>query len=152
MTTVEQKIKSVIEQMDGINYLFADWQRANMKLDNFPMPAVINLLPVSGSFKLDMLQLKDKPNCMLAFADLTNFNPDCTENDGIIDACKRRAMEFILRLNDSGLFSPVSGDIPYSVFYDKLDANITGITIELNLEESRGVVLCPGKSYNELFK
>lgn len=148
--TVEEKIKSVVDKMKGVTYIFENWQAANVRLDKESLPAVLNVLPVSGVFNLGMTQLKDYPNCMLAFMDKTRFDFDGTENDKIVEKCKNMAKEFVLNLNRSGLFKPVSGDIPYSVFYDKLDVNVTGIVIELRLEEVKGIVLCPTKSVEEM--
>lgn len=148
--TVEEKIKSVVESMKGVTYLFENWQTANVRADNTPLPAVLNVLPVSGVFNLGATQLKDFPNCMLAFMDKANFDFNGRENDEVVERCKLKAKEFILRLNESLLFKPVYGDISYSVFYDKLDVNVTGIVIELKLEEVSGIVLCPNKSVEEL--
>lgn len=148
--TVEAKIKSIVEEMKGITYIFDNWATANVRLDSSAMPAVLNVLPVSGRFNLGKTQLKDFPNCMLAFLDKSDFDFDGTENDEIIERCKLLAKEFILRLNASEMFEQVEGDIPYSVVYDKLDVNVTGIVIEMQLKESRGLVLCPNKDIGEL--
>lgn len=148
--TVEAKIKSIVEEMKGITYIFDNWATANVRLDSSAMPAVLNVLPVSGRFNLGKTQLKDFPNCMLAFLDKSDFDFDGTENDEIIERCKLFAKEFILRLNASEMFEQVEGDIPYSVVYDKLDVNVTGIVIEMQLKESRGLVLCPNKDIGEL--
>ena len=127
--TVEQKIKKIVDSMEGVSYLFDNWQTANIRLDKIKLPAVLNLLPVSGTFNLGRQQLRDCPNCMMAFMDKTK--------------------EFILLLNRSGMFKEISGDIPYSVFYDKLDVNVTGIVIQLKLEEIMGTVIC-NKSVKEI--
>lgn len=150
MMTVEQKIKSVVDKMAGVTYIFDNWQTANIRLDKLSLPAVLNLLPVSGSLSLGMTQLKDYPNCMIAFMDKSDFDFDGTENDSVIERCKNMAKEFVLNLNRSGLFEQVTGDIPYSVFYDKLSVNVTGITISLQLKELSGTVLCPTKSVEEI--
>ena len=63
--TVEQKIKSVVDQMKGVTYIFDNWQTANVRLDKLPLPAVLNVLPVSGNFQLGPTQLKDYPNFMV---------------------------------------------------------------------------------------
>ena len=139
--TVEQKIKKIVDSMEGVSYLFDNWQTANIRLDKIKLPAVLNLLPVSGTFNLGRQQLRDCPNCMMAFMDKTKFDFDGTENDAVI--------EFILLLNRSGMFKEISGDIPYSVFYDKLDVNVTGIVIQLKLEEIMGTVIC-NKSVKEI--
>ena len=67
--TVEQKIKKIVDSMEGVSYLFDNWQTANIRLDKIKLPAVLNLLPVSGTFNLGRQQLRDCPNCMMAFMD-----------------------------------------------------------------------------------
>lgn len=141
-TSVERKMASVAEKLKGITYLFDNWATANVRLDKMPLPAIINLLPVSGKFIISRTQLRDCPNCMIAFADKTEFDFDGKENDAIIERCKEHAVNFIRELNKSGLFEWVSDEVPYSIFYDKLDVNVTGIVIELKLKEVQGVSMC----------
>lgn len=140
--SVERKIASVAEKIDGINYIYDNWATANIRLDKEALPVIINILPVSGRFNISRTQLRDCPNCMIAFADKTNFDFDGVENDAIIDRCKSYAVKFIKELNKSGLFEWLSDEVPYSIFYDKLDVNITGIVIELKLKEAQGESMC----------
>lgn len=141
-TSVERKIASVAEKIEGINYIYDNWATANIRLDKEALPVIINILPVSGKFSISRTQLRDCPSCMIAFADKTNFDFDGIENDSIIERCKGYAIEFIKALNKSGLFEWLSDDVPYSIFYDKLDVNITGIMIELKLKEAQGEPMC----------
>lgn len=150
MTTVEEKIKSIVNEMQGVTYIFENWVTANVKFDNIAFPAVLNVLPVSGRFNIGKTQLKDFPNCSLAFLDKIDFDADGVEKGNVIEKCKSLSKEFILRLNDSGLFEQVDGDVTYSVVYDMLDVNVTGIVIETQLKEIKGLVLCPGKDIGEL--
>lgn len=140
--SVERKIASVAAKLEGVTYLYDNWATANVRLDRLEFPAIINLLPVSGRFDISRTQLRDCPECMIAFADKTRFDFDGVENDEVIERCKALAVRFILELNKSGLFEWTSTDIRYSVFYDKLDVNITGIVVELNLKEVKGVPMC----------
>lgn len=140
--SVERKIASVAAKLEGVTYLYDNWATANVRLDRLEFPAIINLLPVSGRFDISRTQLRDCPECMIAFADKTRFDFDGVENDEVIERCKALAVRFIRELNKSGLFEWTSTDIRYSVFYDKLDVNITGIVLELNLKEVVGVSLC----------
>jgi hypothetical protein len=152
MTTVEQKIKSIVDKMEGITYIFDNWRTANVKLDKVPLPAVINILPVSGSFNLSKNQIKDFPNCLIAFVDKIDLDFDGTEADQKVELCKSYAKEFILRLNESGLFEYVDGDIYYSTTYDRLDVNVAVVAIELKLKEKQGLLLCYGNAIGEMFK
>lgn len=140
--SVERKIASVAAKLEGVTYLYDNWATANVRLDRLEFPAIINLLPVSGRFDISRTQLRDCPECMIAFADKTRFDFDGVENDEVIERCKALAVRFIRELNKSGLFEWTSTDIRYSVFYDKLDVNITGIVVELNLKEVKGVPMC----------
>lgn len=152
MTTVEQKIKSVVDKMEGLTYVFDNWQTANLRLDKLPFPAVVNVLPVSGRFNLDKNKLRDYPNCLIAFMDKIDFDFDGTEADQKVELCKSYAKEFILRLNESNLFEYIEGDIYYSTTYDGLDANVAIVAIELQLKEKQGIMLCYGQSIGEMFK
>ena len=140
--SVERKIASVAAKLEDVTYLYDNWATANVRLDRLEFPAIINLLPVSGRFDISRTQLRDCPECMIAFADKTRFDFDGVENDEVIERCKALAVRFIRELNKSGLFEWTSTDIRYSLFYDKLDVNITGIVLELNLKEVVGVSLC----------
>lgn len=135
--TVEEKIRSVVEAM-GIAYMFEDWSRANKKADKSKYPLCINVLPVAGSLNFTMGLIKDSPYCLLAFVDKAKFDFNGEENDQIIERMKTLAKRFVVRCNESGLFEPITGQVKYSVLYDKLDVNVTGITIQLTLQESRG--------------
>lgn len=142
--TVEEKVRKIVEQM-GVTYLFENWQAANVRLDKMQLPAVMYVLPASGNLNVGLMQMKDYPNCMIAFMDKTKHDFSGEENDVVIERCKSLAREFILNVNRSGMFEPVQGDIQYSVFYDKLDVNVTGIVIQIPLKEIRGIVICPTK-------
>ena len=137
--SVEKKIKSVAESMVGFTYVYEDWTRADLRLDRLPLPAIINLLPVSGAMSLKMDQFKDKPNCMFVFVDKVNKDADGKDNDAVFERMKSAAMVFIARMNDSGLFEPIEGDIPYSVILEKLSPIVTGISISVQVMEAKGI-------------
>lgn len=137
--SVEKKIKSVAESMVGFTYVYEDWTRADLRLDRLPLPAIINLLPVSGAMSLKLDQFKDKPNCMFVFVDKVNKDADGKDNDAVFERMKSAAMVFIARMNDSGLFEPIEGDIPYSVILEKLSPIVTGISISVQVKEAKGV-------------
>lgn len=148
--SVESKIRSVAEKMTCIRYMFDNWAMANVKLDSNSLPAMLNVLPVSGKLNVGKLQMKDYPNLLIAFMDKVDLDFNGDDADNVIERCKAYAQEFILMINQSKLFQQIDGDIPYSVFYDKLDVNVAGITLELTLKEVNGLVFCPGKSVEEI--
>lgn len=137
--TVEQKVKSVAETIEGLTYVFENWTKADIRIERLPLPAMVNLLPVSGSFKLKNNQFKDQPNCMFAFFDKSKRDSNGLEYDTVIDRCKFLAMEFIVRLNNSGLFEPIECEIKYYVSLEKLSSAVSGVTISVQLKEIKGV-------------
>ena len=150
-SSVERKINKVVQIMGGLRYIFDNWHTANFRLDSKGLPAVINILPVSGVLNVTNRKLRDFPNCMLAFVDKTDFDFDGKENDVVLERCKNLAMEFVLTANESGLFEPITGDVRYSVLYDKFDVNVTGVVLELQLREKNGINLCYGKPIKDYF-
>jgi len=104
--------------------------------------SIVYVLPPSGSIDITWKDVKDSPNSQIAFVCNTKFDFNGVENDGIIEAMKRLCIRFILSLNSSGLFSPISGNLTYRVLYDYLDVNVTGIVIEPTLTEVKGISVC----------
>lgn len=144
--TVEAKVRSIAMRLgDGIAYRFMDWAQTNVELDHIDCPTVVYVLPPSGTLTFKWNEAKDAPSTQLAFLCTTDYDFEGSLNDGIIEAMKRLAIRFIRLFNESGLFEPIEGDVPYQVLYDHLDQNVTGVVLTLTLEEIRGISLCgPG--------
>lgn len=143
--TVESKIKFIVNSMnEDVEYMFANWAQANVSLDKVRKPTIVYVLPPSGSIDITWKDVKDSPNSQIAFVCNTKFDFDGEENDGIIEAMKRLCIRFVLALNESGLFSPINGNLQYQVLYDHLDVNVTGIVIEPTLTEEEGISICNG--------
>ncbi len=143
LATVEAKVRKVAESLGkDIRYLFYNWAQANVELDKVAGPAIIYVLPASGSLDFTWREVLDRPDSQLAFVAPTDFDFEGSKNDGIIEAMKRLCIRFIKALNDSGYFEEIDGEQRYQVLYDHLDHNVTGIVIELSLKEVEGVNLC----------
>ncbi len=143
LVTVEEKIRFIVDSMnEDVEYLFDNWAQANVHLDKIKQPTIVYVLPPSGSLTFSWRDVKDSPTSMLAFVCHTKFDFKGKENDGIIEAMKRLCIRFVRKFNESGLFEPIEGSLPYRVLYDHLDANVTGITIEPILKEVDGISLC----------
>lgn len=141
--TVEGKIRAIVESMGAdVEYLFMNWAQANVAMDKITKPTIVYVLPASGSLGVSWGQVKDKPETFIAFVCSTEFDFKGEENDNIIEAMKRLAIRFIVALNESGYFEKIENDVPYSVLYDHLDDNVTGVVINPTLEEINGVLIC----------
>ncbi|MDH6354532.1 hypothetical protein M2132_000860 [Dysgonomonas sp. PH5-45] len=135
---VETKIRQIVEKIGGLHYEFNDWTRTNATIDYTSLPVCVNVLPVSGKLSNKNGNLRDYPNCLIAFMDKAELDFEGAENEITVNRMKGYAKRFIAEANRSGLFQPITADVPYSVVYDFLDANLTGIAIELQLKESVG--------------
>lgn len=141
--TVEGKVRKVVESMlADVDYYFMNWAQANVQLDEIKRPTIVYVLPANGVMDVQWQQIKDKPETFIAFVDSTEGDFDGVENDNIIERMKRLAMCFVKALNESNLFEKIEGNLPYSVLYDHLDQNVTGIIIHPIIEEIQGVLLC----------
>ena len=148
--TVEAKVRKVAESMgEDVEYLFMNWSQANVAMDAITKPSVVYVLPPSGKFDFRYARVKDYPETQIGFLAPTDFDFDGTENDNIIEQMKRLAIKFIKALNASKCFELIEGKQPYQVVYDFLDQNVTGIVLNLPLEEVDGIIICEEESRYE---
>lgn len=140
--TVEKKIRDIVQNMEGVNYLFMNWSQANEKIDHIDGPTIIYVLPPSGELDFHNSSVKDYPQSQIAFVASTEFDFEGEENDNIIEQMKRLCIRFIKAVNDSELFEQIEGRLPYRVLYDYFDQNVTGIVITPPLVEEEGVFIC----------
>lgn len=141
--TVEGKVRKVVESMlADVDYYFMNWAQANVQLDQIKKPTIVYVLPATGVMDVSWGQIKDKPETFIAFVDNSELDFEGEDNDCVIERMKRLAMRFVKALNESGLFEIIEGNLPYSVLYDHLDQNVTGIVIHPVIEELEGVLLC----------
>lgn len=148
--TVEAKVRKVAESMgEDVEYLFMNWSQANVAMDAITKPSVVYVLPPSGKLDFSYARVKDYPETQIGFLAPTDFDFDGTENDNIIEQMKRLAIKFVKALNTSKCFELIEGKQPYQVVYDFLDQNVTGIVLNLPLEEVDGIIICDEESRYE---
>lgn len=147
--TVEQKIRSIVESLEGVAYMFKNWSQANDEIDHIDGPTIIYVLPPSGDLDFDYSQVRDYPQSQIAFVASTEFDFEGEENDNIIEQMKRLCIRFVKSLNESGLFEQIEGRLSYRVLYDYFDQNVTGIVITPPLIEEEGVIICSDEHRSE---
>lgn len=136
----DEIIKSYAEKL-GMGYLFENWTMANVKVDkrDVTFPLLIDVLPASGKVNVSAGVYRDAPKCLFAFlAPAERHDYDGSTNESTVEEMKQLALKFIALVNTSGDFEPVDGDVDYSVVYDKLDRDLTGVSIELELMPIEG--------------
>lgn len=150
--TVEEKIRLVAERMDKLNYMYCDWSEVNRRLDYETLPALVNLIPVSGRIHVTPTQLRYYANCSFAFLDKVDLFADGDTICKVVERCLQYAYEFVLWLNASKLFEPLEKtDIDIMTITQDTDANVSGVVLQVQLRERQGLVLCLDKQPNEYF-
>lgn len=153
MIRVEEKIRSVVERMDKLTYIFEDMQGANLKLDSAELPAFVNVMPLTGSIRVIPTQVKNFPKCSFWFVDKVDVDADAEGIKDVVDRCMDYAYEFLLTLNESKLFEPIENtEVPIQIITSDMDANVGGIVMEVELREREGLRLCYGKKPYEYFE
>lgn len=150
--TVEQRVKAIIEGM-GLDYICESWVRSNTVLDRYrrradkrvkaddghTLPVGIYIQPTSGTLNIaEHGVVTDAPSCLVAFADEMPFDHTGREAQDISERMKAYAEEFVRRVNADEWLKPISGNIAYSIGYDKLDTNLCVVTITATIEEAQG--------------
>ncbi len=138
--TIEDKVREIVgEYFSGFSFVFEDWNTADTKLDKVELPAIIMVLPVSGVLQFGQHgRIKDAENTIVAFVDKVPKEADGRDNEVVYNAMKVAAREFVRRLNESGYFNYIQGDVPYNTIIEQLSSIVTGVALQLQLKELVG--------------
>lgn len=146
---VESKIKQIVQRLKiKVDYKYMNWAQANVALDAITGPTIIYVLPASGKLDFSWYQIKDCPDTFIAFVTPSDFDFDGDVNNDAVEEMKRLAIIFIEAVNSSGYFEQIEGELNYSVLYDYLDQNVTGVIINPSLKEIEGESACAIRDSN----
>lgn len=138
--TIEDKVREIVgEYFSGFSFVFEDWNTADTKLDKVELPAIIMVLPVSGVLQFGQHgRIKDAENTIVAFVDKVPKEADGRDNEVVYNGMKVAARAFVRRLNESGYFNYIQGDVPYNTIIEQLSSIVTGVALQLQLKELVG--------------
>ena len=138
--TIEEKVRGIIaEYFSGFSYVFEDWQTADKKIDKVALPAVIHIVPVSGTFDFGRHgRIRDAEVSIIAFVDKVCKEADGKDNAEVYNSMKNMAIEFIKKCNESGFFEPIEGTVTYYPLYEQLASIVSGVMVSLTLKELVG--------------
>ena len=138
--TIEDKVREIVgEYFSGFSFVFEDWNTADTKLDKVELPAIIMILPVSGVLQFGQHgRIKDAENTIVAFVDKVPKEADGRDNEVVYNEMKVAARAFVRRLNESGYFDYIQGDVPYNTIIEQLSSIVTGVALQLQLKELVG--------------
>lgn len=143
-----EQLKGIAEDM-GMTFLYEAYPQLNVLLDkvkrdrtsgnvtmpNATFPVCICLLPVGGAFDIHNTtdNLKDRQNCIFAFGEPMPLDFTGEQAGEISERLKGLAAEFITRINATGDYEGIYGQLPYQIGYDRLDACLCLVTVEFTL-------------------
>ena len=134
--SIEEKIKRVCaDVLPDMTYVFADWFDASRIVSKVQLPAIINILPVSGTMEVRNGRRRDVQNCAIAFVDKVVKDPTGEDNARVYNRMKDAAVKFLRGLNDSGYFEPLTEAVPYTVIYEQMRSIVTGVYLDIQLRE-----------------
>lgn len=140
--SVEGKLKDIAnEKFPEMSWVFDDWKSIDRKLSKLPLPAIVCVMPVSGTLTFKNGRVKDKPNCYLVFLDKVQKDADGDDNEEVYTRMKDEAVRFVKELNKSGQFEQIDGEIPYDVISEGMSDVLTGVGIPLSIKELMGVCI-----------
>lgn len=137
--TLNETIAKIANDM-CVTYIFDDMSRINIKADNAPSyPAILRSFPETGAEGTLKNNYKVDWNIVLFFCDKCPLDFDTPKDIvPIIDNMLRLWVDFRQRLFKHGYkFNQVN----IQQFADKLDVNVAGIAVHLNIEDNTGICL-----------
>ena len=142
MMSIEERIKSIVdENFSEFSYVFEDWYDADRAIGKMKLPAIICILPVSGSLEEhpNSGRMKDTENTAIAFVDKVKRDAKGYDNYETYNRMKKAAKKFIRTINKDDYFRPLQGKQNYSVIYEQTATIVTGVYLDLALEQEIGV-------------
>ncbi len=153
--SIEQRIAEIASSA-GLTYMCETWPRANLRFDKFrrrsdgtvatddgqTLPALLYVQPISGGLNFTSSGfLKDSPQTLLAFAQQMPLDFTGEQAQTVAEELKGIAADFVARMNNSGYFERIEGRVPYTISFDRLDANLCIFTITPEVVEAVGVCI-----------
>jgi len=138
---INDKLQQIVSKIEGLSFEYNDYARFNKKTTQIKMPVCFVQTPFNGTIKNKNGRLKDIVNVTVCFLDLAELDFEGNKNEYTIEEMKSYAKRFIWELNKSNLFKPLPENVLYHIYYNKLNDNLTGVELDLQLEELTGICL-----------
>lgn len=135
---MKEKIKEIVEAM-GFTFFEGDIYNVNQALKKFKQfPAMLYITPISGGGEITMAgMVKKRIEPLLMFVDYDKLDPAGKETNAVIDRMRQAAETFVLKLNESREFEPISSWTVRDLIKD-MNYGCSGVSLQLTITESRG--------------
>ena len=144
MTSIQEKIKAAATA-DGTPFVFGSMAFINVLMDQVhragTYPCALSVQPIDGHFDLDAegiysMTRHDTEHVVVGYADSIRIDATPEQTNARVAALKLRCLRLLDALEASGDFSPIGGQVNYSIMYDALDANFVIVLMDFYLREA----------------
>ena len=126
------------ETLPDFTYLFEDWDTADTKLEKLSYPAIVCVIPASGTTEIRNGKVYDTVNVAVAFLDTVPKGAEGDDNGEVIDRMKVAGAKMIRAINQSHQFEPLEGQQYYETIIERLSTIVSGVMYSLQLTQSIG--------------
>lgn len=135
------RIAKEIANALGCYYMYDTMERINLRADILPVESTLigELLPTSGTIDTTFAPLvREQRNTTFVFMRHCELDFKGKDVGDIIDDMVGIAKRFIVKLDASGLFEPIANVKEWSPIINRLDANMAGVALTLELKDAAG--------------
>lgn len=135
------KPTEAIARAMGLEYIYDEWGRVNLYADKLPVgtSVLVETLPTNGQIDTRFMPLvRTSKVAIFAFLHHCDLDFEGVQVGTIIDDMLEKAKEFIVRLDLTHYYEPITTLLDYSSVIDFLDANMAGVRVTLELKELEG--------------
>lgn len=137
--TIRETLKELAtEQFPDWTYLFEDWETADTKLERLEYPAIVCVVPASGTTEIRNGRVYDTVNVALAFLRTVPRGAEGEDNGEAIDEMKVAGARMIAAINKSHKFEPLEGQQYYETIIERFSTIVSGVMYSLQLTQSIG--------------
>ena len=130
---MEDKIREIVEAM-GFSFSIGDIYHLNQWLQQpEQLPAVLYVMPINGGGEITVSgMLKKNIEPLLFFLDHEGIDSEGEDTNTIIERMRSAVEEFVVRVNDTRYFEPITAWSCHDVIRD-MAIQCSGVSVSLNL-------------------
>lgn len=133
--SIAEKIQAVLgSTLPDWGIVFDDWRGVDKRLTRSKLPCVFVILPNEGRLEYRNGRMRHVQDIAVVFAMKVPKDANGTDNDLRTKYCIDTAEVFLQAVANSGYFLPF-GMVNYRLFYEQTSSVVSGVVLDLTLEE-----------------
>ena len=139
--TIIDKIKSSVETITGMQFIYESPQTINTRLDNMSMPCAFMNIIDQGVAIDDNGIIREQMTIQVMFCDLCDLDFDGIDAEKILDRLKKTAFFWLAKAMSSTEFK-IKAILGTNRYYADNDAIVCAFSVSLQIEEIDGISKC----------